>query len=289
MPLNARPSLPSLKTSYLSGDRYAGESREDAKLPLASPLSSRFPDSDLSSTEGDLLSDEEEQILTSAMRKSASNDNLKIAVRLTKWLARCTGRSQEDVFNEIVGLFLGRSFANTPRVRALNLKPLPCIPKTDNDSDLMKDVTAPTQPLDSKENEQETKSTRGHRREFSFRPGDDAKNRIPILATNVKPVLSQLNARNDETAFPQDHLDDRLDFQEWIDRQSSSTKGSLRFETTSTPCTQDTLPIKADSPRKPHRDDSGRSVLTVIRNGPGKRLSSSTKLSVEAHDDGDTT
>ena len=77
---------------------------EDLELPSSS---SSGTDSDLSSSEGDLLPDEEDQDSLSSVNPMNMNKDLDIAVRLIKWLAKRVGSQPGDIFPEVADLFLG--------------------------------------------------------------------------------------------------------------------------------------------------------------------------------------
>ena len=189
---NDAESLPaSLSTSAghaLSPGKHNGKRVVDTSTLIgwAAPVSRCISDSEPSSVEGDLLPDEE--ALISAPIAQILDTEAGSAMRLTKWLASRVRSDPEEIFPEIAELLYGKSMAVPKNLSKLGTdnaeKPLPQLPGSNDASPATNVTQSAARRSVSDENLRlrlESVFHQGHRRGFSFLPGDDAKQ--PVVSS----------------------------------------------------------------------------------------------------------
>ena len=241
------------------------------------PFPNELSDSDISSVEGDLLPDEEEQTRGSHQRSSSTAD-LDIAVRLTNWLASRTGNEPEVLFPDIAELFLCNGLVKSDldsKIRVVGVdKPLPGLPpqldpdmaEIERNPVVRRPVSAENAPIKSN-----IDHVKVHRRGFSFMPGDDSNITIPVPRPRAFSVVGAEVAK--DSALTQALA---YDGEGHLSSPTSNMSlfEHLRSTTTSTP--RNTHKSE-DSVGNPHREDSARSVLTAFRD-PSSHGSSTSQL-----------
>ena len=257
---NDKELLPtSLSTSAghaLSPVKRIGKAVVDTStlVEWGAPVPKEVSDSEPSSVEGDLLPDEE--ALIAASNVQALNTEAGSAMRLAKWLANRVGSDPEEIYPEIAELLYGKSMAVPKLGTDSAKKPLPHLPLSNTNS-LATDVTlsmVPRLPSDKDPaHRQESYYHQGHRRGFSFLPGDDAKQPVVFFTKgstrdtrNPTPLVDVL-ARNNLATQSTHSLD-----------SSSSFAGPLQ---------------------SPQREASGGSTKTAIRGSTRRSSSESTRAS----------
>ena len=225
-------------------------------LQRATSIPTGLSDSEPSSVEGDLLPDEEALFTTPTAQ--AMNNEVGSAIRLSKWLAERVGSEPEEIFPEITELLSGKPMA-VPKyasglASAIAGKPLPHLPGSRTASPTPDVTTSIVQISASDENlPLRSKSVyhQGHRREFSFLPGDDTKS----------SMVSSTDSLNGSTNFPPPFVED-------------SAGNRLANHST-----RDMEPLSSfEGPTlSPRREDSGRSATTAIRDGTSRSSSGTNR------------
>ena len=222
----------------------------------ATSIPTGLSDSEPSSVEGDLLPDEE-ALLTTPTAQAMKNE-VGSAIRLSKWLAERVGSDPEEVFPVIAELLAGKPMAVPKYASGLGsdiaVKPLPQLPGSRNASPAPDVTTSIVQRSASDENlplRSKSVYRQGHRREFSFLPGDDTKSSVVSLTDSLN------GSTKSPPPFVEGSAGNRL--------ATQSTRGIEPLSSFGGP----TL--------SPRREDSGRSATTAIRDSTSRSSSGSNR------------
>ena len=232
-------------------------------------------DSDLSSTEGDLLPDEEEGRSSHSERDTHALHTRSIAVHLTEWLAERAGLKPNTTSAEITAILSGADTTESgkPSISAAQTIDKSWAVDSLSSRNVVAGVASPTnQRTPSSGQGAVAKPTTsyklGHHRVFSFMPGDDVRTLMPARSTpNLSKVQREEATRSSPCPkpAPQGRSDGKV--------KSSPRKppSAVKLDIVdNAPVERSMKSEKEETAITPQREDSARSVLTAIKNpSPG--------------------
>lgn len=232
-------------------------------------------DSDLSSTEGDLLPDEEEGRSSHSELDTHALHNRNIAVHLTQWLAERAGLKPNATSPEITAILSGTDTTESREPSRLATQ------NTDkswsvhslSSQNVVAGIGCPTnrRPPSSDQGAVVNPSAGhqlSHHRVFSFIPGDDVKTLMPARST---PDFSKVLREEVTSSFPSSKRESRGRSDGMVKPPPEKPLSDVKLDSLdNAPIERSMKSDKEETATTPQRENSACSVLTAIKNhSPG--------------------
>ncbi|KAL9123200.1 MAG: hypothetical protein Q9187_000249 [Circinaria calcarea] len=224
-------------------------------------------DSDLSSTEGDLLPDEEDGTSSNSGEGTHTLNTQNVAVHLTEWLAGRTGLNPNSISAEITAILSGAGSTesgkaskswtrNIDKYRSVYNLPSQNV-QTGAASTRIK--TTPSS-NESAAGDPSTSHKLGHHRVFSFMPGDDVKTLMPARSNpNLSMCLREKATRS--SVFGRHGRSERT-----VNSPPKRNPPGAKADNDTLPFEVSRKSGKQEAEITPQREDSARSRLTATKN-----------------------
>lgn len=227
-------------------------------------------DSDLSSIEGDLLPDEEDGTSSHNGEGTHFLYTQNIAVHLTEWLAGRTGFNPNSISAEIRAILSGADSTEsgkTSRSWTRNIDKDQSVYSLSS-KNVQTGAASPTIKTTPISNESAagnsiTSHKLGHRRVFSFTPGDDVKTLMPARSTpNLSMCLREKTTRSSVSGRGSAH--ERSE--RTVNSPPKRIPPGAKADDYTAPSDVSRKSDKQEAEFTPQREDSARSKLTAIKN-----------------------